>query len=488
MQSIEHAIWQISKQNPNKIAVKSGKDEATYEQLIARILRAKDKLQQIPGYKPGNTIMLSAGKQIEFLYVYFGAHLAGLIVSPIDAETNPTRFDYIGKAINPYCVIGFDKMETDVPKVSLKDFKPLNEIKELTDEIEISFPDSNDIADILFTTGTTGAPKGVPLTYENEAAAARNINTYIGNMTEDVELLALPVSHSFGLGRVRCCLSNGQTTILLGSFVNTKKIFRTIEEEKVSGFTMVPASWKFLQKMSGNKLADYSSQIKYIEMGSAYFSEEDKRQLANLFPNTRLTMHYGLTEASRSAFMEFHEDADNLSSVGKASPYTDIQVFSEDGILLSNNQEGEICVKGEHVTKGYLSIDNTESFYGDYFRTGDAGTIDENGYIYLKARIKELINVGGKKVSPTEVDEQILKIGGIKDCACVAMKDPDGILGEVVKAFIVKSPESDIAFDDIKAQLSNKLESYKIPTEFEWIDNIPKTQNGKIQRNLLQSR
>ena len=163
-------------------------------------------------------------------------------------------------------------------------------------------------------------------------------------------------------------------------------------------------------------------------------------------------------------------------------------MFSEDGILLSNNQEGEICVKGEHVTKGYLSIDNTESFYGDYFRTGDAGTIDENGYIYLKARIKELINVGGKKVSPTEVDEQILKIGGIKDCACVAMKDPDGILGEVVKAFIVKSPESDIAFDDIKAQLSNKLESYKIPTEFEWIDNIPKTQNGKIQRNLLQSR
>lgn len=488
MQSIEQAIWERAKRHPHKIAVKSGKDVATYAQLTARILAAKEFFERLSGYTKGNRIMLAAGKQIEFLYAYFGAHMAGLIVAPIDAETNPTRFDYIEHAIHPFCVIGFDKVETNLQKVSLKEFRFLNEIKEVHEIEDVSFPQEEAIADILFTTGTTGAPKGVPLTFQNESASARNINEYIRNKEEDIELLALPVSHSFGLGRVRCCLSNGQTIILLGSFVNIKKLFRTIEEEQVTGFTMVPASWKFLQKMSGNKLAEYASQLNYIEMGSAFLSEEDKHTLAQLFPNTRVTMHYGLTEASRSAFMEFHEDFDNLNSVGKASPHTDIKVYSENGEILSVNQEGEICVKGDHVTKGYLFTENTDSFYGDYFRTGDSGRIDENGYIHLTARIKELINVGGKKVSPVEVDEQIMKIEGVSDCACVAAKDPDGILGEIVKAYIVRSPESCLTFDSIKSQISGELESYKIPAQFEWIDSIPRTQNGKIQRNLLQSR
>lgn len=483
MQTIEQSIWQQASLHPDKIAVKSGKDEVTFGQLTSRILAAKQMLMNLPEYKEGGSIILAAGKQIEFLYVYFAAHLAGLTVAPIDPETNPTRFAYIADAIKPFCVIGFDKIDTNIQKISLKDFKQLPEVAEIT---EVAFPHEDSIADILFTTGTTGAPKGVPLTFKNEAAAARNINTYIQNTTDDIELLALPVSHSFGLGRVRCCLVNGQTIILLGSFVNTKKLFRTIEEDNVAGFTMVPASWKFLQKMSGDKLADYAHQLKYIEMGSAYLSPEDKKHLADIFPTTRVTMHYGLTEASRSAFMEFHEDSENIATVGKASPNTEIRTFDENGNMLPIGQEGEICVKGEHVTNGYLNIPADDIFFGDgYFRTGDSGNINENGYITLKSRIKELINVGGKKVAPTEVDEQILKISGVADCACVAAKDPDGVLGEVVKAFVVKGSE-DLTFEQITEQLMGKLEAYKIPSQYEWIDAIPKTANGKIQRNLLQ--
>jgi long-chain acyl-CoA synthetase len=350
----------------------------------------------------------------------------------------------------------------------------------------VLMPNPHDIADILFTTGTTGAPKGVPLTYANEFAAAVQINTYIQNRQEDIELLALPVSHSFGLGRLRCCLMKGQTIILLGSFANVKKIFRTIEEEHVSGFTMVPASWKYLQKMVGDKLSLFAGQLKYIEMGSAFFSEDDKRHLASLFPRTRVTMHYGLTEASRSAFMEFHEDKDNLSSVGKSSPGVDIGIFDAEGIRQPPGHEGEICVKGEHVMRGYLWQDNDNMFFGNYFRTGDCGVMTDDGYIYLKSRIKELINVGGKKVAPAEVDEQILKIPGVIDCACVGVSDPEGVLGEVVKGCVVKDPTSDITFDEIVTALVGKLESYKIPVVWQWIDAVPKTHNGKVQRNLLK--
>ena len=482
MQTIEEIIWQHAAEKGNKVAVKSGRDVVTYGLLRAKMLAAAMYYKLLPSYERGRAVVLAAGKQVEFLYAYFGAHLAGLTVAPVAEDINPTRFEYICNAIDPIAVVGFERLETSVTKIPLAAFTELDERQSAS----CLFPRPNDIADILFTTGTTGAPKGVPLTFSNELAAANQINAFIRNQPEDVELLALPVSHSFGLGRLRCCLVNGQTIILLGNFANVKRIFRTIEEERVTGFTMVPASWKFLQKMVGDRLSQFADQLKYIEMGSAYFSEEDKRHLAQLFPKTRVTMHYGLTEASRSAFMEFHDDDAALSSVGKASPGVDIGIFDEQGRMLPPDSEGEICVRGLHVMKGYLDLDNSQSFFGPYFRTGDCGKMTPEGYVYLKSRIKELINVGGKKVAPAEVDEQILKIPGVADCACVGVPDPEGVLGEVVKGCVVRASDSELTFEQISAKLVGKLESYKIPVVWQWIDAVPKTHNGKVQRGLLK--
>ena len=481
LESIEHKIWHWASLLPDKTAVKSGKKSATYLQLCQRVLGARDYFVNQPTLNAGDTIVLAAGKQIEFVYAYFGAHLAGLKVVPVDPATNPDRMDFIIKQTGASLLVGFDGIENNIRTIGLKEFE------ELASEFSVpSFPDGNQIADILFTTGTTGKPKGVTLTYDNEAAAARNINEFIGNTGNDIELLALPVSHSFGLGRVRCCLYQGATLILLGSFANVKKLYRTIEEENVTGFTMVPASWRYLKKLTGNKLGDFRYQLRYIEMGSAFFSKEEKDELAGILPDTRVCMHYGLTEASRSTFMEFHQDASHMDSVGKASPHTEIKILDENGVECEAGNEGEICIKGEHVTYGYLDLPVGDSFFGDYFRTGDWGYKTEDGYVYLISRKKELINVGGKKVSPIEVEEQLLKIPGVEDCACIGVPDDNEVLGEVVKAFIVKEKGSEITFADIDEQLTGKLESYKIPVCYEWIDAIPKTQNGKIQRGLLK--
>ena len=481
LESIEHKIWHWASLLPDKPAVKSGKKSATYLQLCQRVLGARDYFVNRLMLNAGDTIVLAAGKQIEFVYAYFGAHLAGLKVVPVDPATNPDRMAFIIKQTGASLLVGFDGIENNIRTIGLKEFE------ELASEFSVpSFPDGNQIADILFTTGTTGKPKGVTLTYDNEAAAARNINEFIGNTGNDIELLALPVSHSFGLGRVRCCLYQGATLILLGSFANVKKLYRTIEEENVTGFTMVPASWRYLKKLTGNKLGDFRYQLRYIEMGSAFFSKEEKDELAGILPDTRVCMHYGLTEASRSTFMEFHQDASHMDSVGKASPHTEIKILDENGVECEAGNEGEICIKGEHVTHGYLDLPVGDSFFGDYFRTGDWGYKTEDGYVYLISRKKELINVGGKKVSPIEVEEQLLKIPGVEDCACIGVPDDNEVLGEVVKAFIVKEKGSGITFADIDEQLTGKLESYKIPVCYEWIDAIPKTQNGKIQRGLLK--
>ena len=344
------------------------------------------------------------------------------------------------------------------------------------------------IADVLFTTGTTGAPKGVSLSHKNLSAAALNINTFIKNTADDVELLALPVSHSFGLGRVRCVLSKGGTLVLLGSFASMKKFFGCIDRYHCTGFGMVPAGWGYIKKMSGKKLGQYADQLRYIEIGSSFMPVEDKELLCELLPQTRICMHYGLTEASRSAFMEFHSEGKHLNTAGKPSPNVDIKIFDAEGHLLLNGEEGEVCVKGNHVTCSYWNESKdrfAKDFFNGYFRTGDSGYLDEDGYIHLKSRIKEIINVGGKKVSPMEVEDILNSIPGIEDCACVAMPDPEGVMGELVKAFIVTHDES-LTDTAILAALKPKLEVYKLPAAIERIDSIPKTASGKVQRLQLK--
>ena len=479
LKSIEQIILDFSIETPLKTAVICGKNRINYKTLWSSILAAKLSLDN-QGLKSGDKVIIAANKQAEFVYAYFGAHVGGITTVPVDSQTSVDRLKYIIDTVEAKAVIGFNE-GFGIKNIDFANFGTVDYY-----ECQYTMPDMDSVADIMFTTGTTNIPKAVPLTFENEAAAARNINVFINNNSDDIELLALPISHSFGLGRIRCCLSLGATIILTGNFANIKRIFRTFEEEKVTGFSLVPASWRYLKKMSGSKISDFAKQLKYIEMGSAFFAEDEKKELAQLLPETRICMHYGLTEASRSAFMEFHDDNDFLSSVGKASPFTDIAVFDENGCKLDFYQDGEICVKGEHVTSGYINFPNEQTHFGDFFRTGDWGHLSKNGYLYLTGRKNDIINVGGEKVSPVEVETEINKIDGVSESACIGVEDPNGLLGLVVKAFVVKDESSDITFDTIRMQIADKLEPYKIPTQWEWVTEIPKTPNGKIQRHLLK--
>ena len=482
MKTIEEQIFEYVQSSPDKIALISGEIEVSYSQLWNYCLKVAASIKENYNLQKGDRVILSAAGNIEFAYVYFGVHIAGGICVPIDPDTNQTRFDYIVKSTSPICMIG------TLHNVKM-DTIPFEDVINCNDKAEFVSPNKDQIADILFTTGTTGAPKGVALSYLNHAAAARNINEFIGNTSDDVELLALPVSHSFGLGRLRCSLSIGATVVMLGSFANVKKFFGEIKRCNVTIFGMVPASWGFIKKMSGKYIGKFANQLKFIEIGSSFMPIEDKQLLMELLPNTRICMHYGSTEASRSAFMEFHSYKDNLLTAGHASPHTDIKLFSTDGKVLPLGEEGEVCVKGEHVTCCYWN-ESPERFASDffdgYFRTGDCATMDSEGNIYLKSRIKEMINVGGKKVSPMEVEDILNKIPGIKESACIGIPDPGIVLGEVVKAFIVA--DESLTDNEIMEQLKSQLEVYKLPIEIERIAEIPKTSSGKIQRLKLKKK
>lgn len=482
MKTIEEQIFDHVQNTPDKVALISGDTEITYSQLWDYCLCSAEKLKQDYHLKKGDRVILSAAGNIEFVYAYFGVHIAGGICVPIDPDTNQTRFEYIEKSTTPVCVMG---LLHNVKKETI----PFTDVVNGTSKATYIVPEQSQVADILFTTGTTGAPKGVALSYNNLSAAARNINAFIGNTSSDVELLALPVSHSFGLGRLRCSLSKGATVVMLGTFANVKKFFKEMARCQVTMFAMVPASWGFIKKMSGKYIGKFADQLKFIEIGSSFMPVEDKELLMSLLPKTRICMHYGSTEASRSAFMEFHTYKDNLLSIGKASPNVEIKIFTSQGTPAALGEEGEVCVKGEHVTCSYWNETPerfASDFYDGYFRTGDCGTMDAEGNIYLKSRIKEMINVGGKKVSPMEVEDILNTIPGIKESACIGIPDPGIVLGEVVKAFIVA--DDNLSDEEIMQQLRPQLEVYKLPVEIERINAIPKTGSGKIQRLSLKKK
>lgn len=448
-----------------------------YSALVDRIKAAASFLRG-RDIRRGDRIMLSAQKEVEFVYFYFASHLIGAQNVVVDQKSAKERIEHIASQTAPRLAIG---VETDgVAGIDYGDVA----LPENCDFILDYECNDEDTADIMFTSGTTGKPKGVLLSHANIWGSANNINAFIGNTADDIEFLGLPICHSFGLGRLRCSLINGATVVLHNGFANLKSVFQSFERYNATGFAMVPAIWAYIKRFSGNRIGKYAPQIRYIEIGSAAMPIEDKKELAELFPDTRICMHYGLTEASRSAFMEFHQDSGSLDSIGvPVTPEVDIRVMDADGNELVDGNDGEICVKGNMVIKSYLNEeDNQGSFFGQYFRTGDWGYRGADGNLRLISRKKELINVGGKKVSPIEIEDALTEIG-VGESMCVAMKDPDGILGEVPKALLV-SGTFNLSIDEIRCRLKERLDVYKIPKVFEVVEYIPKTESGKKQRTL----
>ena len=488
MKSIKHSLLlsQIVKWangQPDKIALYWDGVGVDYSRLYSRICAAASFLQE-HNVHPGGRVALAAEKGLSFVYAYFGVHLIGATVVVVDPESNPKKMAYILDLTKPEFAIGF--RQEGIVSFEYADI----DFDSAAVPIVPEGLSENDVADIVFTTGTTGNPKGVLLSHFNIFSSADNINGFIGNTADDVEVLGLPLCHSFGLGRLRCNLIKGATLVVLPSFANIKQMFAAIEKYHITGFGMVPAIWAYIRKFSGTRISKYAPQIKYIEIGSAAMPLESKKELCELFPTTRICHHYGLTEASRNAFMEYHEALahDDLATIGReVCDKVKIKVFDEAGNEVADATSGEICVKGNMVMKGYFKAEETAAaYFGEYFRTGDIGFRGTNGNLYLVSRKKEMINVGGKKVSPVEIEDAVLAMGGIEDCGCIGVPDPGGILGEVPKLFVQKSGCTR-TFEEIAEYLKTALESYKQPVAYTWIDAIPKTASGKKQRLQLKN-
>jgi long-chain acyl-CoA synthetase len=489
MMTLVRILYQHAQAQPTGLALVSEDDVVSWAELADRIRRAAVLLQSI-GVRKGDRVMLAASSTTAFVSGYFATHHIGAVALPIDPRSPATRLEDIARRAEPRAVfLARPARVADFPVFDIEALRDSDTTSHIAGEPVAHDPD--DIADILFTSGTTGRPKGVMLSHGAIVAAARNINAFVGNAPGDREVAPLPLSHSFGLGRLRCQVLAGGSLLLVNGFGMPGRLFNMMERYEASGLSSVPAGFEVILRTTGDRLADFAERLRWVEIGSAAMPLPRKQQLMQLLPKTRLCMHYGLTEASRSAFIEFHTAGEHLDTIGQATPGVGIRVVDDRWQDVPTGVRGQLAIQGPTLMTGYWRDDAmTDSVLVDgWLATGDVGRRNTDGWLTLDGREKDMINVGGREVCPTEVERVLEELPEISACACVGIPDPQGIAGHVVKAFLVASPGAQLPTRaELAKYLSGHLEPYKQPNDFEWIDDIPRTFNGKVQRGVLAAR
>jgi len=433
------------------------------------------------GVRAGDRVILHGANSASFATAYFSVHAAGGIAVPTGADLSADGLNGVIRSANAVLILA------DLPQglhgaLSFPDFSQLP----LPPQIMEFRCDPAAPADLLFTTGTTGRKKGVLLTHANIASAADNINAFVQNGVDDIEIVPVPLSHSFGLGRLRCWARMGHTMVLEQGLRNPALLFRRIIDLKATGLAIVPAGVSLLRRLIKDRFSEVSQHLRYIELGSAAISPEDCDWLLTMLPETRICHHYGLTEASRSAFSDLREDRQRPGTIGRPSPNVEISVADDQGRPVAVGVSGEILVRGSMVMQSYWrQPELTDTVLKDgWLHTGDEGWVDAEGYFYLRGRKGDTINVGGLKVAPEDVERCLCAIPQIKDAACIGVNDPRGVLGQVVKAFLV----SDDALDEARIidALRRHLAEHEVPRFFERVDALPRTESGKLRRVELR--
>ncbi len=484
VQSIVEAIALHAQENPDKFCLADGRKELTYRGYWECILGYAKHLQEL-GVEKGDCVVVRNAQNIETLTTGLAIQLLGAVFVPMEKNVADNRIQEIAEAVNAKCYIADKELELFCPYDNMKEV--LSYRDENADYTFFVFPEPMDMAEILFTTGTTGVSKGIELLHKNVIAVAENVIDGVEMEADNVELIPVPISHSHGLRRYYANMLKGGAVVILGSIVFIKVVLNCIEKYKVTAIDLVPAALTSLLKLSDGKLADFKDQIRYVQLGSAPIPETDKEELRQLLPKSRLYNFYGTTESGCSCILDFNAMKDKKNCIGRPTCHATFKFMDENGepMEATKDNPGLLACAGDMNMVGYYKADalNRETIKNGYIQTQDLAYMGEDGLIYMLGRQGDVIETGGNKVSPVEIEEVAIKCEGVEDCACVPVDCP--ILGKKPKLYVVMEKGHSFDYVTIYQYLAERLEQYKVPKVIEEIDAIPRTYNGKIQRNKL---
>ena len=484
--SLVEYIKQHSDKNPQKVAVVSQGQEYTYSELFLLVQKYSAFLSK-KGLKKGDIVVVKVKQSIEYIIIYLSVHLCSAAIVPIEKNASDERVIEIVNETAAAMLISDSYPEINMNKTSyINSSKVLEDIKLVTIS-DYCFPNSDDTADILFTTGTTGKSKGVELSHRAVLAGADNIAFGCEMKKETVLIVPNPLSHSNALKNMGACFITGCTFYILDGITDLKALFNALDYKNTRvSIVLPPSAIRTLFQLAKEKFGEYSERLDYLMAATAPLPEPDRDELRKMFPNTRLYNHYGCSESSSICIYDFNEFSELKNCVGKVMPHSKVVFVNDDReiIMSSSTNYGLLAVSGDATMKGYFNSPELtkEILVNETIYTNDIGYIDEEGFVFIMGRCDDIINVGGLKVSPTEIESVALIYSEIVDCICIGVDDK--ITGKSLKLLVVPNQNYDRCI--LQKILVSKLIDYQVPKLIEEVDKIERTYNGKLNRKYYK--
>lgn len=517
MISLTSLLCKAAEEFPNQRAIAvSGKYELTHSQLQATVIACAARLRAA-GVGHGDVVALSFPNSIEFVVLFMAVIRGRGVAAPLNAAYTAEEFEfYLADSKSKLLLLpaeGNTAAETAAAKIGLPvakcRFSILSEGTgsvefvsespgfdldlgligkgEADIEAELSCDIHDDLALFLHTSGTTSRPKGVPLTQLNLGASTLQIKDTYELSSSDATVITLPLFHVHGLvaGLLSSLISGASVVLPAAGRFSASSFWTDMRTYRATWYTAVPTIHQILLERHTSKPEDQYPELRFIRSCSASLAPILLERLESTFGAPVLEA-YAMTEASHQMTSNPlpHNGRRKAGSVGKATGI-ELTILDENGVPQSQGCTGEVCIRGANVTKGYQNNPeaNDSAFQFGWFHTGDLGYLDEEGSLFLKGRIKELINRGGEKISPFEVDAVLLSHPAVAQAVAFAVLDEK--YGEEVNAAVVPADGVTVMEEDVISTCKKNLAAFKVPKRVFVTDSLPKTASGKIQRRAM---
>jgi long-chain acyl-CoA synthetase len=483
-------FWKNVTNYPEKDALIYEDQHLTYSELDKQSELLAKYLVNRYEIKCGDRVALLMKNTATFCVSTIAILKLGAIVVPLSTKLHLREWKVLFEQADVSLILGEDSFFTliksdnnfQIPFLKESDFQDISSDFQEIPELIIS---ENDPAFIMFTSGTTGLPKGAVLTHFNVIHASINYERCYELTAEDKTVIAVPIFHGTGLfAQFMTFLYLGGTSILLNTY-NTKQLLLQSEKHNVTHLMAVPTIYSMLlDEMAQNS---YKVNFNIVGTGGAIIPDVLLERLMETFPNSKIINTYGLTEATSPAIITPYQMAKRKrGSIGIPSPVTDVKIIDLDtGDELPANHAGELCLKGAITINEYWNnkLATKNNIVQGWLKTGDVAVRDEDGFIYLKDRIKNMINRGGEKIYSSEIEDVLYRHPKIRDVAVVGEKHE--LYGEVVKAVIVTKENETITPEEIKEWALQSLAKYKVPHTVKFVKELPFNASGKVIKSNL---
>ncbi len=510
--NIGHLLTKSARAYPRKLAVAYGSTNWNYTQFNSRVNRLANALYRL-GIKRGDTIALLQYNNPEMLVSIFACFKAGCGAVPINFRLHPNEFSFIinhsdAKAVilSPEFSEALMDCREDLPKV--RHYITLSgagtgslDLENLISQEPDQFTDADvhpdDLAWLFYTSGTTGMPKGAMLTHRNLLAMTMNFYADIcpGFGPDDVVLHAAPLSHGSGLYALPNIGKAAANVILEAKSFDPELVFKTIEQYRVTNMFAAPTMINLMINSPTVDKYDHGS-LKALNYGGAPMLVEDlKAAMTKLGPC--LVQLFGQAESPMTITYLPHRDhivegtpeqISRLASAGFARTDVEVRIFDRHNKELPANETGEIVTRSDLVMKGYWRNPEAtaETIVNGWLHTGDMGYMDDNGYLFIMDRSKDMIISGGENVYPREIEEVLIRHPAVKEVAVIGIPDPKW--GEAIKAVVARDPKKSVTAKELIDFCKVNIASYKKPKSVDFVDTLPKNNYGKILKRELRAK